>query len=76
MAKRAPRRRPTRQRQRPHNRRRRPALAVIVVGLLLGGAFAAAAIAGLFTMTRQPAAGPYRFPTPAANAAGAAPRSE
>lgn len=75
MATRAPRRRPAPRRQRPHHRRRRPALAVIVVGLLLAGAFAAAAIAGLFTVTRQPAAGPYRFPTPAANA-GAAQRSD
>lgn len=62
MARRAPRRRsPPRRRQR---RRRRPALAVVAVGLLLAGAFAAAMIAGLFTATRSGDAGPFRFPTP------------
>jgi len=67
MARRAPRRRPTpRRRQR---RRRRPALAVVAVGLLLAGAFAAALIAGLFTATRPSVAGPFRFPTPAPAAA-------
>lgn len=36
---------------------------VLVVGLLLAGAFAAAAIAGLFNVARPPETGPYRFPT-------------
>ena len=47
---------------------------VVVVGLLLAGAFAAAAIAGLFTVARPPAPEPFRFPTPGNNA-GAPPRS-
>src|SRR4051812_39954328 len=42
-------------------RRRRPRVAVMVVGLLLAGALAAAAIAGLLTVTRTPAAEPFRF---------------
>lgn len=64
MARRAPRRRPA-----PRRRRRRPALAVVAVGLLLAGAFAAAIIAGLFTATRPGDAGPFRFPTPVPGAA-------
>ncbi len=42
---------------------------VLVVSVLLAGALAAAAIAGLFSVTKAPAPEPFRFPTPASGGA-------
>lgn len=63
----AGRRAPARRRapRRPAPRRKRPTRLVVIVGLLLAAAFAAAAIAGLFQVARTPEPGPFRFPTPA-----------
>jgi len=44
---------------------------VLVVSVVLAGALAAAAIAGLFTVANPPPPEPFRFPTPGP-AAGAA----
>ncbi|MBX3027673.1 hypothetical protein KF840_22470 [bacterium] len=45
---------------------------MIAVGLLLAGAIAAAAIAGLVRVARSPEPVPFRFPTPVGHAGGAA----
>jgi len=42
---------------------------VLVVSVVLAGALAAAAIAGLFTVANPPPPEPFRFPTPGPGAA-------
>ena len=60
-------------RRRAPRRRRRPSLKVLVISLLLAGAFAAAAITGLVSVSRSRDEGPFRFPTPGGVAADARP---